>query len=138
MTPGGRISEDGRTMIVHVPMTFERRGGRKVIIAPEGAQDWAPPATGPDNTMVKALARAHRWKRMLESGQFPTVGDLAESERINPSYVSRILRLNQLAPDIVEAILDGRQPATLQLADLLKPFPCVWEEQGVRFGFVKA
>ncbi|NJO55584.1 MAG: hypothetical protein HC834_03620, partial [Rhodospirillales bacterium] len=82
-----------------------------------------------DNTMVKALARAHRWRRMLESGEFATVQDLAAAEKINPSYLARILRLTLLAPYIVEAILDGRQPAGLQLDDLLAPFPVEWERQ---------
>ncbi|WP_246164191.1 hypothetical protein [Blastochloris sulfoviridis] len=81
------------------------------------------------NTMIKALARAHRWRRMLESGEFATVQDLAAAEKINPSYLARVLRLTLLAPDIVEAILDGRQPAGLQLNDLLAPFPVEWERQ---------
>jgi hypothetical protein len=79
--------------------------------------------------MVKAIARAHRWKRMLESGEFVTVQDLAAAEKINPPYLSRVLRLALLGPDIIEAILDGRQPAGLQLGRLLTPFPVEWERQ---------
>ena len=89
------------------------------------------PRPRPDSTMVKALARAHRWKRMLEGGHFATIKDLAAAERINPSYLCRVLRLTVLAPDLVERLLDGRQPAMLQLAALLKPLPVEWERQRI-------
>jgi hypothetical protein len=117
------------TLTVTVPMTFKKRGGRKLVIAPNGADAWAPPRAHIDNTMVKALARAHRWKKLLDTGHYPTVQVLAEAEKINPSYIARILRLTLLAPDIVEAMLDGRQPAGLQLDNLLAPFPVEWEKQ---------
>jgi len=123
------ISQDGSALTVRVPLTFRKRGGRKLVIAPNGSDSWAPPRPRVDNTMVKAIARAHRWKRMLESGDFATVQDLASAEKINPSYLSRVLRLTLLAPDIVEAILDGRQPACLQLDALLMPFPVEWDRQ---------
>jgi hypothetical protein len=122
------------TLTVTVPMTFKKRGGRKLVIAPNSADTWAPPRARIDNTMVKALARAHRWKKLLDTGDYPTVQDLAEAEKINPSYIARILRLTLLAPDIVEAILDGRQPVGLQLDDLLMPFPVEWERQRDLFG----
>ncbi|ALK08976.1 hypothetical protein [Blastochloris viridis] len=123
------INRDGTALTVMVPMTFKRRGGRKLVVAPHGVDAWAPPRARIDNTMVKALARAHRWRRMLEGGEFATVQDLAAAEKINPSYLARILRLTLLAPDIVEAILDGRQPTSLQLDDLLVPLPVEWEGQ---------
>ena len=127
------MSTDGRTLTVHVPFAFRRRGGRKLVIAPAGAGAWAPPRPRVDNSMVKALARAHRWKRLLEGGDFSTMEELARAEKINPSYLSRVLRLTLFVPDIVEAILDGRQPPGLQLADLLKPFPVEWERQRRKF-----
>ena len=80
--------------------------------------------------MVKALARAFRWRRMLDEGVHATLEDLAWAKSVAPSYVSRVLRLTLLAPDIVEAILDGRQSAELQLDDLLDGFPVEWERQG--------
>jgi len=126
---GAEISRDGSTLTVRVPLTFRKRGGRKLVIAPQGSDTWAPPRPRVDHTMVKALARAHRWKRMLENGDFATVQDLAATEKINPSYLSRVLRLTLLAPDIVEEILDGRQPADITLAALLRPFPVGWREQ---------
>jgi hypothetical protein len=125
------LSADGSTITVFVPMTWRRRGGRKVIIAPPGCDDWAPPPKI-DNALVKALARAHRWQRMLESGEYETLAEMADADRIGRSYVSRILRLTLLAPDIVERILDGRP--TAGLAHFLKPFPVEWERQRQQFG----
>ena len=124
----GATADDGGTLTVRVPMTFRKRGGRKQVVAPEGAS-WVQPRARVDNTMVKAIARAHRWKRLMESGRFASVTELAEAEKINQSYLCRVLRLTLLAPDIVEAILDGRQPAELQLDVLMKPLPVEWERQ---------
>jgi hypothetical protein len=123
------LSADGRALTVRVPLTFRRRGGRKLVVAPDGGDAWPPPRPGVDDTLVKALARAHRWRRMLEGGAFASVAELAAAERINPSYLCRVLRLTLLAPDLVEMILDGRQPPSLQLDRLLKPFPVTWEAQ---------
>ena len=82
-----------------------------------------------DSTLVKAIAQAFRWQKMLETGQYATIKEIAKAEKINSSYVSRLLRMTLLAPDIVEAILDGRQPVEMTLAVLMGPFPVVWEEQ---------
>lgn len=117
------------TFTVRVPLTLKRHGGRKLVIVPEGAGVPERPRASPDDTLLKALARAHRWKRMLESGLVRSLNELAEAEKINPSYLSRIYRLTLLAPDIVEAILDGRQPRTLQLADLMDDIPVEWDRQ---------
>ena len=121
------ISDDGRTITVHIPMTFRKRGGRKLVVMPDGAS-WAP-RPRVDNAMVKALARAFRWRKMLDTGVHGTLKDLARAKGVAPSYVSRILRLTLLGPDIVEAILDGRQPAELQLDGLLEEFPLDWTRQ---------
>ena len=129
MTDDATLSRDGRTITVHVPLTIRRRGGRKLIVAPDGSTGWAPPRARVDNAMVKAVARAFRWRRLLEEGKFGSVTELADAEKINKSYVSRVLRLSLLAPDIVEAILAGRQPATLGLPDLFTVFPVEWEAQ---------
>jgi hypothetical protein len=125
-----RLSPDGSTITVFLPLAWRRRGGRKIIVAPAGCDDWAPPPRI-DNTVIKALARAHRWRRMLEGGEYGTLAEMADAERISRSYVSRILRLTLLAPDIVERILDGRP--TAGLPQLLKPFPVEWEKQRQRF-----
>ena len=121
-----KLDPDGSTITVFVPMAWRRRGGRKVIVAPPGCDDWAPPPKI-DHPLVKALARAHRWQRMLESGEYGALAELADAERISRSYVFRILRLTLLAPDIVERILDGRP--TAGLAQFLKPVPVEWERQ---------
>ena len=124
------IDHNGGSLTVTVPMTFRKRGGRKLVISPTGANAWAPPRARVDNAMVKALARAHRWQKMLDAGRYQTVRDLAAAENINPSYVARVLRLTLLAPDIVEAILDGRHdPERVTLDRLMEPFSVVWGEQ---------
>jgi hypothetical protein len=124
------LSPDGCTITVFVPMRWRRRGGRKLIVAPPGCDDWAPPPKV-DNSLIRALARAHRWQRMLDEGRFASVRELAQAERVSHSYISRILRLTLLAPDIVERMLDGR--GAPQLAQLMKPFPLEWERQRQRF-----
>lgn len=110
---------------IQVPFRVVKRGGRKEMRLPDGTAQ--PSRT--DNTLVKALARAFRWKRMLGSGEFATIAELAEREGIAPSYMTRVLRLTLLAPDIVEVILDGRQGPEVTLARVLEPFPSEWPEQ---------
>ena len=122
------------TLTVHVPFTLRQRGGRKVMVMPDGVPDPRPQV---DNTMVKALARAFRWKRMLESGEFTTIAELAAKEGLAVSYLARVLRLVLLAPDIVETIVAGTQPAEMTLADLLDPFPALWSEQIAYVGLNK-
>ena len=124
-----RVSDDGATLTVWIPMTFRTRGGRKLVVSPDGVPTQVQPRSRVDDTLVKALARAFRWRKLLETGVHGTVDEIARAEGINDSYVSRILRLTLLAPDIVEAILDGRQPPALTLARLMKPFPVEWERQ---------
>lgn len=116
------------TVTLHVPFRIVKRGGRKEMQMPEGS---ARPHKA-DSALVKALARAFRWKRMLESGEFATIAELAAREGIAPSYMTRVLRLTLLAPDIVEAILDGRQRPELTIARLLEPFALHWHEQSVK------
>jgi hypothetical protein len=114
-------------------MTFTKRGGRKLVISPTGA--WIVASTRPrvDNAMVKALARAFRWRKLLEEGAFATAAEIAAAENINAAYIGRVLRLTLLAPDIVEAILDGRQPTAMTLEMMLRPFPVAWREQQIVF-----
>jgi hypothetical protein len=111
-----------------VPLTLRQRGGRKLVVVPAGAT-WAAARPRIDNTIIKALARAFRWRKLLETGVHATIAEIAAAEGINPTYVGRLLRLTLLAPDIVEVLLDGRQRADLQLSDLLKSFPVEWERQ---------
>jgi len=122
------ISKDGRTAVVSISVSFLQRGGRKQILSPPGTAPWSP-APRVDGALVKAVVRAHRWRHMLESGEYSSSAELAKAEKVNDSYLSRILRLTLIAPDIIEAILSGRQPRTLQLNDLFKPLPAAWERQ---------
>ena len=117
------------TVTVHIPFCLVKRGGRKEMHLPDGASSQRKM----DNTLVKALARAFRWKRMLESGEFATIAELAEREGIAASYMTRVLRLTLLSPDIVVAILDGRQASDTPLARSLNPFPQDWQEQALHF-----
>ena len=121
------VSADGETITVHIPLTFRKRSGRKLVVTPDGAE-WTP-RPRVDNAMVKALARAFRWRKMLDAGVHSTLEDLARAKGLAPSYVSGILRLTLLAPEMVEAILDGRQPAELRLDSLLAGFPLGWSRQ---------
>jgi hypothetical protein len=91
------------------------------------------PPSRVDSTIVKAMVRAHRWRGMLESKLFSTVRELAKAENINEAYLGRVLRLTLLSPVITEAILSGMQPADLELATLLKPFPIEWQKQHAFF-----
>jgi hypothetical protein len=121
---------DGATITVFIPMTWKkRRSGQKVIIAPDGSDAWAPAKARPDETLVRALARAHRWNRMLEQGRCRSIAEIAEAEKVNRAYVSRLLDLTLLAPDIQEAILEGRQPKGMQLEELRGAMPAEWGEQ---------
>ena len=120
-----RASPIPETVTLHVPFRVVKRGGRKEMHLPDGVR----PDRKADNTLVKALARAFRWKRMLESGEFATISELAEREGIATSYMTRLLRLTQLEPGIIEAVLDGRQGHAVTLARLMDPFPISWIEQ---------
>ncbi|MBY0331751.1 MAG: hypothetical protein K2X49_13890 [Acetobacteraceae bacterium] len=115
-------------LTVRVPLAVrQQRGGRKLMIAPASTTNRGSSAG--DTTLVKAVARAFRWRRMMETGCFATINELAAAEKINSSYVSRLLRLTLLAPCIVEAILDGRQPETITLPGLMEPWPSLWSDQ---------
>lgn len=118
------------TLTLHVPFRVVKRGGRKEVQLPNGA----PVQRRIDNTLIKALARAFRWKRMLESGEFASISELAECEGIAFTYMARVLRMSLLAPVIVEAILDGRQGPEVTLARLLEPFPPEWTKQVIKWG----
>ena len=113
------------TVTIHVPFRIVKRGGRKEMQRPSGTQ-----ARGrPDDTLIKALARAFRWKRMLETGEFANIAELAKREGIAAPYLTRTMRLTQLAPDLVESILDGSQASGLKLEALRGTLPMAWSEQ---------
>jgi hypothetical protein len=132
-----RVGLEVDTLTIRIPMRLQRRGGRKLIVTPEGV---AAPARKPrpDEILIKALVRAHRWRRKIESGRAKSITDLAEQEGVTDAYVCRLLPLTCLAPEIVEAILDGRQPKGLRLAEMLGNGPVGWEEQRGAWRFSSA
>ena len=128
-----RLGPDGLTMMVSIPISFRRQGGSKKVVTPSHAPAWSPPPPRVDNTIVKALVRAHRWRNMLESNLFTSVRELAKAEKINESYLCRVLRLSLLSPALTEAILNGQQPDGVGLMRLLKSLPIEWDKQEAAF-----
>jgi len=124
--------KDGE-MSVFMPLKLKKRGGRKMVLAPEGVQ---PPTddSGVDMTLLKALVKAHLWQRQLKSGKYSGMKELCERESITAKYAQLILRLNFLAPKLKEAIINGTQPRHLKLADLMNNVPLLWNEQEEVFG----
>jgi site-specific DNA recombinase len=127
--------DGGDSLLIRVPLRFKRRGGRKEIFAPDAAQDDDMSATPAQEPLVNALGLAHRWQKMLDSGEAATAEEIAKATGLSKAYVTRMLRLNTLAPDIVEAILDGREPSGLSLGRLSRPLPLLWKEQREQLGF---
>jgi hypothetical protein len=123
------ITADAHTAPVHVPLRLRKRGGRKLVIGEIGPARSPLSLDGSRRTILKALGRAYRWKRMLESGDFASITDLAAAEKINHSYVRRILRLTLLSPEITQAILDGGLQKGRLLEQLLKNANPRWDSQ---------
>jgi hypothetical protein len=131
MTSDGQLSSDERTVTVRVPLGFRKRGGRKRVIAPNGTEACTPRPRAQASPLVKALARAHRWQRMLESGDYGSIAELAAAERINASYLARVLRLTLLSPNVVEAILGGRGDEAEHAEDVARLID--WQAQTQRY-----
>ena len=112
-----------QTMTVTVPFAIRKRGGRKLVITPDGTIAAPVSRARMDGALLKALARGFRWRKLLETGDYATIEEIAEAENINPSYVSRVLRMTLLAPEIVETILAGKQPEGLTMARAMQPYP---------------
>ena len=126
------IRSDGRTITVRIPISIRKRGGKKLVLAPDGKV--APSFSRRiDSSMVKGLARAFRWQELLENGTYATIAEIAEAERINETYVGRVLRLTLLSPEIIDMIVTGRNRASLSLESLMRTFPVIWKEQTARF-----
>ena len=118
-----------QTVTVTVPFAIRKRGGRTLVITPDGMAAAPTPRSRVDSALLKALARGFRWRKLLEKGDFATIEEIAEAENINSSYISRVRRMTLLAPETVEAILAGTQPAGLTRAKVMKPFPMEWQRQ---------
>lgn len=120
------------SITVRVPLKIRRRGGRKIVVAPDGSV--LPGAsrqrtTASDPALVKALARAFRYQNLLDIGKYHSISEMAAAEKLDRGYLGRLLRLTLLAPAIVQAIMDGRQPVGVTLPALMEPFPVEWREQ---------
>lgn len=137
MTRDGRSGAPmaSKTVTVTVPLRFVERGGRKTVISPV---PYAAPPPKFDNALIKALARAHRWRRMIEQGQYVSITELAKTEKVNQSYACRLLRLTLLAPNLVEIILDGKQGPSISLKTLIGGLSTVWSEQRKAFDSLTA
>ena len=125
MSPGTPIPEK---VTLQVPFRIAKRGGRKEMQVPDSASQ----TRRTDSTLIKALARAFRWKKMLKSGEYTTIADLAEHEGIAPSYITRVMRLTLLAPELVDAILDGKQAPSMRLVRVMEPFPQGWDRKRIK------
>ena len=119
------------SITVRVPLAIRHRPGRKTVVTPM-TDGVAAATTRADPALVKALARAFRYQRMLDQGRYATITEMAEAERIERGYLGSLLRLTLLAPDIVEAILERRTSQSIGLAALLKPVPAGWACQSDR------
>ena len=116
------------TAVLRLPMRFKQRGGRKEIVLPPD-HGRHPSYTPEQRKLLLTLARAHRWKDLLESGAYPTVKALSEALNLDRSYVAKLLNLTLLAPDIIDAAVAGNEPAGLSIARLRQGVPARWEEQ---------
>jgi DNA invertase Pin-like site-specific DNA recombinase len=127
------LQPDAIEIALKIPFTFRRQGGRKQVVTPANAVAWIPPPPRMDATLIKAVVRGYRWLEMLESGRYATIRELARADKINESYLGRVLRLTLLSPDIIETLLSGVQGSDLELADFFKPFPLDWGMQKKKF-----
>jgi hypothetical protein len=120
------------SITVRVPLTIRRRPGRKTVVTPV-ADGMAPVTTCADPALVKALARAFRYQRMLDEGRYASITEMAAGQKIDRGYLGRLLRLVVLAPDVIEAILDGRRLLELELPQMMEPIPAYWDQQRAAF-----
>ena len=127
------LRRDGDNIRIHIPLKFKRRGGRKEIITPDGLPAVVPDRTTYQKPLVIALARAHRWQKLLDEGKVTSISDLARKFGVDASYVSRIMRLSLLSPEIIELVLKGREPNGFSLSKATKGLPLIWENQIVFF-----
>jgi hypothetical protein len=134
MLTGVTVQHDDNGIVVNVPLTLKKRGGRKEVILPQAFAAESPMRPSHQEALVIAIARAHRWQKLLDDGKFKSVSDLAREIGLDPSFAARLLRLTLLAPDIIEAILIGEEPTGLSLTKLTKRLPALWDEQRGIFG----
>ncbi|MDN5249712.1 MAG: hypothetical protein QWI73_06480 [Alphaproteobacteria bacterium] len=133
------VNETLDTLHIRIPMQFSRRSSRKMIVGPDGktiSEMIDAEADNTDYTFISALGKAFSWQRMLDEGKYQTPKELAEKEKVEVTHMYRVMRLTLLAPDIIEAVLNGKQPRTLTLQNVVRGFPISWQEQRKVFGFL--
>jgi hypothetical protein len=131
------LTHTGETIQVRIPMKLKKQSGRKMVIVPEGMENARATRADYQGSLVIALARAHLWEELIESGKFGSIKELSEAIGIDSAYVARVMRLTLLSPSIIDAIVHGREPSGLSYRALAEPLPMLWEEQKVIFGFVE-
>ena len=124
---------EGEQLVVSVPLAMKRRGGRKQVIVPGGAESRTPAQSSTNASLALTIARAHHWRELLEQGRYRSIRALALELGVDNSYVARLLRLTLLAPDIVETILEGMEPSGISLGKLFRA-PMEWEAQRQEIG----
>ena len=123
------VTRDGAAIVIDIPMSFRCRSGRKEVVLPPGTVAASAMSAKPTTPLALALARGLRWQEMIESGEAESNSDLARKLKLDQSYIARTIRLASLAPDIIEAILDGQEPDGLSLWGLRQDLPLLWREQ---------
>jgi hypothetical protein len=118
------------SITVRVPLKIGRKAGQKTVVMPvprEATEDVQ--ATRSDPALLKALARAFRYQKLLDEGLYGSITEMACAERIERGYLGSLLRLTLLAPHIVEALLNSNQPTALGLPRVMEPFSISWNDQ---------
>ncbi len=124
-----------KPMVLEIPINFKKRHRRKMITSPDGRDLISNQNANFDEALIKGITRAHKWQEMIDSGKARSIRDVAEREGVPSGYACKIIRLTELAPDITTAIINGRQPQSLQLASMMDDFPILWADQRQHFGF---
>ncbi|MFW6222807.1 MAG: hypothetical protein ACOC3T_04260 [Bacteroidota bacterium] len=133
------FNHENNILTINVPVNLTRRSSRKIFVTPDGT--YIPINNSDreiyDKKLVSSIAKGFKWQEQLDTGVYPNANELARVEKVEVSYVYRMLRLTLLAPDIIESIISGKQPAGLTLQKISRGFPISWHEQKKKLGFEK-
>ncbi len=128
-------ADHSETIDIFVPLEIKRRSGTATLMIPKNSNK-VDDQKHFDNKILKSLAKAYKWKMMLEKAQVSCLSEIAQREKATPSYVSRVFNLNFLSPRIIDKVLNGAQPRTLKLQDIIiNEIPDSWQEQEEVWGF---
>lgn len=129
------LTKSGDSVCVQVPMSLKRRSGRKEVVVPDGLEHSEDSSSDYHEALVIAISRAHRWKRLLDEGKYGSIIEMAQALKMDRHHMARMLRLTLLAPDIIEAILAGKEPDGFSLRQLVSEIPVLWSEQIAYYRF---